>query len=107
MMFYLHLLFFLYSLGGIFSKSAGREEFLSPKFIFLYSIALFILFVYALCWQQIIKKMPLTTAYFNRAVCILWGFLWGYLFFHEQITFNAIVGAFIVILGIIAVAYDE
>ena len=107
MMFYLHLLFFLYSLGGIFAKLAGKETFLSLKFNFLYAGVLIILFAYAIGWQQVIKKMPLTTAYSNRAVCILWGILWGNLFFQEQITIQMLIGAFIVMLGIIAVAVDE
>ena len=89
------------------SKLAGAEKFLSPKFIFLYSGVLIILFVYAIFWQQIIKKIPLTTAYSNRAVCILWGILWGNLFFNEHVTIQTFIGAFIVILGIITVAIDE
>ena len=97
----LHFLLVFYSLGGIFSKLASREAFLSQNFLLLYFGVLVILFVYAIWWQQIIKKMPLTTAYMNRAVCILWGILWGVLFFDEHITAQTIIGAVIVMIGVV------
>lgn len=66
-----------------------------------------ILFVYAICWQQVIKTMSLTVAYSNRAVCVLWGILWGTLFFHEQITTKILIGAFIVMSGVVVVSTNE
>ena len=56
---FLHIVLMIYSLLGICSKLAAGEEFLSVRFIFYYGIVLTNLFVYAIVWQQIIKRMPL------------------------------------------------
>lgn len=99
----LHIELLLFSLGGICSKLAGQHEFLSFWFIFFYGLVVLNLGVYAIVWQQIIKKLPLNTAYSNKAVTIAWGMLWGFLFFHETIKWNMILGAAIVIIGVIIV----
>ena len=46
-----------------------------------------ILGIYAIGWQQVIKRMPLTTAYANKAVTLVWGLVWGLLLFHEQLNY--------------------
>ena len=35
------------------------------------------LVAYAFGWQQVIKHLPLTTAYANKAVTVVWGILLG------------------------------
>lgn len=99
----LHIELLLFSLGGICSKLAGQHKFLSFWFIFFYGLVILNLGIYAIVWQQIIKKLPLNTAYSNKAVTIAWGMLWGFLFFHEIIKWNMILGAAIVIIGVIIV----
>lgn len=99
----LHIELLLFSLGGICSKLAGQHKFLSFWFIFFYGLVILNLGIYAIVWQQIIKKLPLNTAYSNKAVTIAWGMLWGFLFFHETIKWNMILGAAIVIIGVIIV----
>ena len=101
--FLLHLLLLVYSFGGVCSKLAGRESFLSLRFIMLYGSLLAVTLFFALGWQQIIKRMPLTTAYSNKAVGLFWSTLWGMLLFHEQLTLRMVVGALIVISGVIIV----
>ena len=99
----LHIELFLFSLGGICSKFASGYEFLSFGFIFFYGLVILNLGVYAIVWQQIIKKLPLNTAYSNKAITVAWGILWGFLFFGETIKWNMILGAVIVIIGVIIV----
>ncbi len=99
----LHIMFMVFSLGGVASKTAAGSEFLSFKFILFYGIVLFILFVYAIVWQQMLKGLPLVTAYANKAVTVAWGLIWGYIFFGEGITAKKIIGAAIVITGVIVV----
>ena len=65
-----------------------------------------ILGIYAIFWQQILKKFTLTTAFFNKAVIVIWGMIWGTLFFKEKITLNMIIGAIIVLIGISLVVKD-
>lgn len=98
--FLLHIVLVLFSLLGILSKIAANEHFLSVKFILYYCIILVGLFIYALVWQQLLKKLPLVTAYANKAVTIIWGIIWGHLFFNEEITVNKIIGAGIIIMGV-------
>lgn len=57
--------------------------------------------IYAVGWQQIIKYLSLTTAFTNKAVTIVWGIIWGILFFHETITVGKLLGAILVIVGVI------
>lgn len=103
---YLHLLLFAYSFCGVFSKLAAENEFLSLKFCVFYGISILILGIYAILWQQILKKFTLTTAFFNKAVTIIWGMLWGILFFKEKITFNMIIGTIVVLVGVGMVVKD-
>lgn len=78
------------------------------KFIIFYGIVLVILFGYALVWQQLLKKLPLVTAYANKAVTVIWGLLWGTIIFKEKITLFNILGAALIILGIyVVVKADE
>ena len=97
----LNILLMFFSLGGIFSKLASKQSFLSLKFILCYGSLLFIMFVYAIGWQQIIKRLPLTMAYANRAVTIVWGIIWGLLFFNEKLNLGKVIGAVIVIAGVL------
>ena len=80
----LHLLLLVYSLSGIFSKNAAREPFLSPMFILLYGGMLVILFIYAIGWQQILKRLSLSMAFANKAVTVIWGMVWGFFIFGES-----------------------
>ena len=95
-----HILLLCYSTEGIFSKLAAREYFLSIRFMMLYGIVLLVMAVYALGWQQIIKHLPLTSAYANKAATVVWGIVWGVLVFHEEVTAGKVIGAVLVILGV-------
>lgn len=104
---FLHIELFVFSLSGVCSKLAAQNEFLSFKFIFWYALVIANLGVYAIVWQQIIKHLPLTTAYANKAVTIIWGIMWGILIFHEQLKWNMVLGAIIVIIGVILVVKSD
>lgn len=97
----LNILLLIFSISGIFSKAAAAEKFLSVKFIACYSVVILIMFIYAIGWQQVIKRLPLTTAYANRAVTVVWGIVWGVLVYKEKLTAGKVAGAFIVILGVV------
>ncbi len=103
----LHILLLIYSFSGIFSKNAAHEPFLSLQFCLLYFGMLCMLGIYAIGWQQILKRMPLTVAFANKAVTIIWGMLWGVLFFGEVITWPMIVGAVIVMAGVVLYSYAD
>lgn len=104
---FLHAILLLYSLTGIFSKLASQNEFLSFKFIVFYGLALMGLFIYAILWQQVLKKLPLTTAFANKSITVVWGMFWGTMFFREKISLFMIIGAVIIIGGIYLVVTDH
>ena len=104
----LHIVFAVYSFRGIASKLASGEPFLSYKFIMYYGMVIITLFLYALVWQQLLKKLPLVTAYANKAVTVIWGIVWGFVFFHEEITISKLLGAVIIVIGVwFVVTADE
>ena len=89
----------LYTTSGIFAKLASGESFMSWGFILFYGGEICILGIYAILWQQIIKRVDLSLAYANRAVALLWSMLWAFLFFNEVITIKNIIGVVVVIVG--------
>lgn len=103
----LHILLLFYSCGGIISKLASCESFLSLKFCLLYGGLIFVLGTYAIVWQQIIKRIPLTLAYANKAVTVIWGMLWGILFFRESISVTKLLGAIIVVIGVVFYSIED
>lgn len=106
-LFALHVMLMIYSLSGICSKLAGQYSFLSLEFCFFYGIVILFLGLYAICWQQIIKRLPLSVAFANKAVTVIWGSVWGMLFFNETITIGKIIGSLIVIMGVILYANSD
>ncbi len=97
----------LYSLSTVMSKFAAEEDFLSFKFILFYGIEIVILGVYAILWQQIIKKFDISVASANKAMAVLWSMLWAILFFHDNITINNVIGIVIIIIGTFIVNSDN
>lgn len=103
----LNILLMVYSLSSVCSKMAAGEELMSFRFILMYGVVVVLLGVYAIFWQQIIKNMPLTVAYANKAITVFWGMMWGLLIFKERITLGKITGAILVIAGIILFALSD
>jgi multidrug transporter EmrE-like cation transporter len=101
---FLHLLIFFMSLGNVLSKAASQQEFLSLPFILLYLAELFILFSYAILWQQVLKHIPLTVAFCNKAVGMVWTTMWGVLIFKEGApSLCQCLGIVIVLIGVVLV----
>ena len=103
----LHFMLMVYSMSGICSKMAAKQEFLSIRFCLFYGMLIILLGAYAVAWQQIIKKLPLTSAYANRAATIIWGAVWGRLVFHEHISFNTILGIVLVVIGVVVYTFSD
>lgn len=105
----LHVSLLFSSLSGVCSKMASRytEHIFSVPFLFWFGLVFVIMFGYAIIWQQILKRLPLTVAYANKPVTLVWGIIWGSLIFHEKISLNMLVGAAIIFLGIYLVSSDE
>lgn len=91
----------IYTFSGILAKLAAGQEPL--KFLLLFCAEIGVLGIYALLWQQMIRKFELSVAYANRAVALLWSLLWAVLLFDEQLTVKKMTGAAFVIAGAIIV----
>lgn len=96
----------IYTLSGIMAKLASSSEGAFGLFLF-FGLDLFFLGIYALAWQQLIKHLPLSVAYANRAMALLWSALWAKLFFREIMGIKQLVGIGMVILGILMVNSRE
>lgn len=96
----LQISFFIYALSSFFSKLATYNNVEIKNVIICYMLSVFCLGINAIIWQQILKKMNLSIAYSNKGVTIIWGLIFGIIFFNEEISFGKITGIFIVILGI-------
>ena len=103
----LHIELIILSLSGVCSKMASKQQFMSKEFIFYYGLVILNLAVYAIVWQQIIKKLPLNTAYANKAIMVVWGMIWGVLLFHESVTISKIIGAVFVVSGVVLYAKSD
>ena len=95
------------SLSSIFSKLASREPFLSLPYILCFGGIIFILGLYAVLWQQVLKKIPLSVAMANKPVALVLSLLWAFLFFKEQLSLKVILGVAFMLCGIIVIGGDD
>lgn len=103
----MHVALCLLSLTGIFSKNAANSEWFSIRWFFFYGMVLMILFIYAFIWQQVLKRLPLTVAFSNKAITLFWGMIWGAVIFDEHISIQMIIGAIVIFFGIYIIARDS
>lgn len=103
---FLQIAVMIYTLSSVAAKLAAGKEALSVSFLVLYGIQILLLGIYALAWQQIIKRCDLSVAYANRSMAILWSLIWTVLFFHETLTLKNIIGVLIVFAGTMIVNSD-
>ena len=80
---------------------------MSFEFIALYAGVIGTLGVYAIIWQQVLKKIPLTNAFVNKSATLFWSLLWGVTLFGETISISMIIGIIIVFIGVILVVVNS
>ena len=103
----LQAVFMIYSISSVVSKFASGKEVFSFEFILFYGLDVIVLGIYALLWQQVIKKFELSIAYANKAITLLWALVWGIVIFHEQITAGKVLGILLVMAGIFILNSDS
>jgi len=108
--FILQAVFIIFSMSAVASKLASQalglfdtvlEAIFSLRFLIPLAAVVFILGIYAILWQQIIKRFDLSIAYANKATVLLWSLVWGFVIFNEEITPAKIIGVIIVFIGVI------
>ncbi len=104
---FLQALVCVFSISTVVARFASAEEFLSFRFILFYCLEVMVLGVYAVFWQQAIKRFDISIAYANKAMVLLWGLLWSVLLFHEPVTPKRVAGVLVVIAGVIILNLPE
>ena len=103
----MHLGFLIYASYTLLGKLAAKRDFLSPTWIAFYAGIIFVLAVYAVIWQQVLKSFSLPVAMCNKAVTIVWGMIFSALLFGERISPKKIAGALVIFCGIILLSLAE
>ncbi|MCF0147283.1 MAG: EamA family transporter [Clostridium sp.] len=107
----LHIAILIYTLSSVFSKlasdSLGMNGLFDFKTILMLGGLVFILGLYAIVWQQVIKNIDLSVAYSNKGISIMWTLMWSVILFNEKLQFKNILGAVIIIIGIMVINYDK
>ena len=97
----------VYSLSTVAGNMASKYAFLSPGYILFFGLDFFILGIYAILWQQIIKKFQLSVAYANKAMTLLWSMVWNFIIFSQGITVKKVIGVLVVMAGVIVMNMGE
>ena len=94
----LQAIIIIYTVSSIMAKFASAGDTLE-RIVLFFGLDLLFLGIYAICWQQMIKIFPLSVAYANRAMALLWSAIWAKIIFGEQISVKQMVGIALVIVG--------
>ena len=94
----------LYACVTLFTKYASQHEFLSVSYCLGLVGAIGVMGAYAICWQQILKHIEISTAYMFKGTSLIFVMLLAWMLFGEQITINNIIGACVIIIGIVLYA---
>ena len=90
----------LYACVTLFTKYAAQHEFLSWQYCVGLCGAIGVMGAYAICWQQILKRIELSTAYMFKGTSLIFVMLLAFTIFGEAITIHNILGAAVIIIGI-------
>lgn len=95
------LVYLFYSTVSLATKFTSLQEFLSLKYFLGLAIVVAMLGIYAIIWQQVLKRIELTTAYMFKGTSLIFVLLFSALIFNETITLWNIVGASLIVGGIV------
>lgn len=96
----------LYACVTIFTRYASQQEFMTMPYCLLVAGAIGIMGLYAICWQQVLKHIEVSTAYMFKGASLIFVMLLAFFLFGEQITLCNILGASIIIAGIVFFAKE-
>lgn len=97
----------VYTLSSVVAKLATGEAVFSFAFFLFYGLEIVILGIYAILWQQMIKRFDLSVAYANRAMAILWSAVWAVVLFRETLGIKQLIGIAFVVLGTVIVNSEQ
>ena len=65
------------SLSSTVLKLGGQYPFLSTGYLFFFCLAVGIMALYAVAWQLLLERLPLTTAYLRKGLTYVLIFVWA------------------------------
>lgn len=89
-----------YASISIATKLTSQQVPLSLRFFVGFVVIILMLGIYAVIWQQVLKQIPLSTAYMFKGTSLVFVLLFSSLLFGEGITCTNGVGAALIIGGI-------
>lgn len=92
------LIYCLFSFSSVVMKIASSQNTFINK-LFYFFISIMILGTFSLLWQKLLKKLDLNKAYIFKGTTLLWGVIFGNIFFHEKISFNMFIGVIVCLIG--------
>lgn len=95
------------SLSSSVLKFSKDYAFLSPMYLFWFCVAVGIMGLYAIAWQLLLERLPLTTAYLRKGLTYVLIFIWAKVFFNEIITVKQMIGMAVIIVGMVVSMSDE
>ena len=75
-------------------------------FVFV-GVQILLLGIYAIIWQQVLKRVSLVTAISFRGIVVILSLVWAVIIFRETVTLPNIIGSAVIVAGIYIVALDE
>lgn len=102
----LYSAFLIYSLSAVCAKAAAQQGLFVKAFLFL-CLEMGCLGIYALIWQQALKRFPLVTAMAHKGVVVVFNLFWSVLIFQEKVTVCNVAGAVVIICGICVVSSEH
>lgn len=90
----------LYACVTLFTKYASQQEMGSFAYCLGLAGAIDVMGAYAICWQQILKRVELSTAYMFKGTSLIFIMLFAFALFGEPITIMNLIGAAVIITGI-------
>ena len=97
----------VYSSAAFFSKLASGFVFLSLPYICCLGGVIIVLGIYAVLWQMALKRAPLNKAYLFRSLGVVFGLAIAYFAFHESISWQNLLGASIVLCGLLILLSEK
>ena len=94
----------LYACVGICTKKAALQSPMSWWYWLWFAGAVAVIGIYAMLWQQVLKRIELGTAYMFKGTSLIFTMLIAALLFGEAITVPNIIGSVIIIVGIVFLA---
>ena len=96
----------LYACVTLFTKYASQQELGSVAYCLGLAGSIGVMGAYAICWQQILKHVELSTAYMFKGTSLIFIMLFAFALFGEPITIMNVVGEAVIITGITLFAQE-